>query len=153
SDGALYESGDGQGTGTIIRWDAFGADTEIHTYTTAEGFPTGFTLGSDGLLYAVTPDGGSGGMGTAFRFDTAGNVTLLHEFNAPAPAATALIRLHRAGPPVPDDHRQRVRLLRADVDEVDVEPVDRRHEVREGAHPRFDLPPVVVRTPIRGELL
>ena len=30
----------------------------------------------------------------------------------------------RAGPPVRDDDRQRVLVLRADVDEVDVEPVD-----------------------------
>src|SRR5262249_43197275 len=50
SDGALYGSrSDESADGTIIRWDASGADTEIHPYTAAEMFPTGFTLGSDGL--------------------------------------------------------------------------------------------------------
>ena len=37
----------------------------------------------------------------------------------------------RARPAVGDDDRQRVLVLRADVDEVDVEPVDLGQEVRE----------------------
>jgi len=36
----------------------------------------------------------------------------------------------RAGPSVTDDDRQRVLVLRANVDEVDVEPVDLGDEVR-----------------------
>jgi hypothetical protein len=36
----------------------------------------------------------------------------------------------RAGPAVRDDERQRVLVLRADVDEVNVEPVDLGDEVR-----------------------
>ena len=41
----------------------------------------------------------------------------------------------RAGPAVRDDQRQRVRVLRADVDEVDVEPVDLGDELRQGVEP------------------
>jgi hypothetical protein len=36
----------------------------------------------------------------------------------------------RAGPPVGDDQRQRVLVLGADVNEVDVEPVDLGDELR-----------------------
>jgi len=39
----------------------------------------------------------------------------------------------RAWPSVRDDQRQRVVVFRADVDEVDVEPVDFRHELRQRA--------------------
>jgi hypothetical protein len=37
----------------------------------------------------------------------------------------------RAGPAVGDDQRERVLMLRADVDEVDVEAVDLGHELRQ----------------------
>ena len=59
----------------------------------------------------------------------------------------------RAGPAVGDDDRQRILVLRADVDEVDVEPVDFGDEIREGVQPRLDLAPVVFGRPIIGELL
>ena len=59
----------------------------------------------------------------------------------------------RAGPAVRDDDRQRVRLLRAHVDEVDVDAVDLGHELRQGVQPRLDLAPVVVRRPVARELL
>src|SRR5207247_2361951 len=59
----------------------------------------------------------------------------------------------RAGPPVRDDDRQRIVVLRADVDEVDVHPVDLRDELRQGLESPFNLPPVVVRSPVAGELL
>jgi hypothetical protein len=38
----------------------------------------------------------------------------------------------RAGPPVRDDQRQRVLMLGADVDEVNVQPVDLGDELRQG---------------------
>ena len=50
----------------------------------------------------------------------------------------------RAGPAVRDDERQRIFVLRADMDEVDVQPVDFGDEVRHGIEPRFDLAPVIV---------
>jgi hypothetical protein len=37
---------------------------------------------------------------------------------------------HRAGPSVQDDERQRILVLGANVDEVDVQPVDLGDEVR-----------------------
>ena len=43
----------------------------------------------------------------------------------------------RAGPAVGDDHRQGVLMLRADVDEVDVQPVDLGDELRQGVQPRL----------------
>jgi hypothetical protein len=59
----------------------------------------------------------------------------------------------RAGPAVRDDHRQRVFMLRAHVDEVNVEPVDLGNEIRQGIEPGLNLAPVVVLRPIAGEFL
>ena len=56
------------------------------------------------------------------------------------------------GPPVRDDERQRVRVLGADVDEVDVQPIDVGDELRQGVQPRLALAPVVVGRPIAREL-
>jgi len=49
----------------------------------------------------------------------------------------------RAGPPVRDDQRQRVLVVGADMDEVNVEPVDLGQEVRQGIQLRLALAPVV----------
>ena len=43
----------------------------------------------------------------------------------------------RAGPAVRDDHRQRILMLRADVDEMNVEAVDLGDELRQGVQPRL----------------
>ena len=59
----------------------------------------------------------------------------------------------RAGPAVRDDDRQRVLVLRANMDEVDVQAVDLGDEAREGVEPRFALAPVVLVRPIACELL
>ena len=59
----------------------------------------------------------------------------------------------RSGPAVRDDQRQRVLVRRADVDEVDVEPVDLGDEVRQGVQLRFEAAPVVLRAPVPRELL
>ena len=59
----------------------------------------------------------------------------------------------RAGPAVRHDQRQGVFVLRADVDEVDVQPVDLGDEVRHGVEPRLDLAPVVVGLPVAQDLL
>jgi hypothetical protein len=55
---------------------------------------------------------------------------------------------NRARPSVRDDHRKRVRILRTDMDEMNVESVDLRRELWQGIQPRFDLAPVVIRLPI-----
>ena len=44
----------------------------------------------------------------------------------------------RAGPTVRDDQRQGIWEFRPNVDELNVEPVDRGHELREGIQPRLD---------------
>ena len=49
--------------------------------------------------------------------------------------------------------RQRVFVLRTNVDEVDVEPVDLGGELRERVQLRLDLAPVVVGRPVARELL
>ena len=59
----------------------------------------------------------------------------------------------RARPAVGDDQRQRVRVRRPDVDEVDVEAVDLGQELREGVQPRLEPAEVVVGRPVAHELL
>src|SRR5215208_6143131 len=59
----------------------------------------------------------------------------------------------RAGPPVQDDERQRILMLRTNVDEMNVEAVDLGDEVREGLQPLLALAPVVLFRPIARERL
>ena len=59
----------------------------------------------------------------------------------------------RARPPVRDDQRQRVLVLGADVNEMNVQPVDLGHEVRQGVQLRLALAPVVVCPPVAREVL
>ena len=59
----------------------------------------------------------------------------------------------RAGPSVIDDERQCVAVLRANVDEVDVEAVDLGDELREGVQLRLTPAPVVLGRPVARELL
>jgi hypothetical protein len=49
----------------------------------------------------------------------------------------------RAGPPVCDDQRQRIFMLRTNVNEMDVQPIDLGDELRQGVKLRFDSAPVV----------
>jgi hypothetical protein len=59
----------------------------------------------------------------------------------------------RAGPAVIDDQRQRVLMLRTNVNEVNVQPVDLGDELRQGVQCRLALAPVVLRRPIAREFL
>jgi hypothetical protein len=59
----------------------------------------------------------------------------------------------RARPPVRDDERQGVLVLGANVNEVDVDPVDLGDEVREGGKAFLELAPVVIRCPVAGQCL
>ena len=59
----------------------------------------------------------------------------------------------RARPAVVDDQRQRVLVLRPNVNEMDVEPIDLGDELREGVQPGLARAPVVVGHPVAGELL
>src|SRR5258708_35679646 len=52
-----------------------------------------------------------------------------------------------------DDQWQGIRMTRADVQEVNVEPVDLSHKLRQGIELRLHLAPVVVGAPVADELL
>ena len=56
-------------------------------------------------------------------------------------------------PTVGDDNRHGVFVLRADMDEMNVDAVDGRHKLRQGIQPGFDPAPIIVGRPILGELL
>ena len=60
---------------------------------------------------------------------------------------------HRPGPAVRDDQRQRFRVPRLHVDEVDVLAVDLGLELGQRVQPRLARAPVVIGRPIAGELL
>lgn len=59
----------------------------------------------------------------------------------------------RARPAVGHDERQGVDMPRANVDEVNVESIDRGDELREGVEPRLPSAPVVIAAPVPNELL
>ena len=59
----------------------------------------------------------------------------------------------RAGPAVRDDQRQRLRVPRLYVDEVDVHPVDLGLELRQRVQSRLARAPVVLGRPVAGQLL
>jgi len=59
----------------------------------------------------------------------------------------------RARPPVRDDQRQRVLVLGADMNEMDVEPVDLGYEIGQAVQFRLALAPVVVAAPVAREVL
>src|SRR5262245_48254708 len=59
----------------------------------------------------------------------------------------------RAGPPMRNNERQRILVLRADVNEINVESVDLRHKLRQRIQFRFDFPPVIISTPVTDDFL
>ena len=54
----------------------------------------------------------------------------------------------RAGPPVRNDKRQHIFMFRPRMNEMNVEPIDLGHELREGVQLRLRLPPIVISPPI-----
>lgn len=87
SDGAFYSATHG-GTGgallgMIFKINTTGTFTALHAFTGPDGqFPTGAALiqGSDGALYGTTPFGGTANLGTVYRMDLFGNITVLQSF-------------------------------------------------------------------------
>src|SRR5918995_2077678 len=59
----------------------------------------------------------------------------------------------RAGPSVQDDEWHRIFMLRTNVNEVDVQPIDLGDEVRQSLQPRLALAPVVLCRPVARERL
>ncbi len=82
--GATYRGGS-SAMGTIFKMDALGNVTVLHNFTGigTDGANPGTTLvqANDGKLYGTTANGGTSGLGTVFRIDTAGTLTTLHSFN------------------------------------------------------------------------
>jgi hypothetical protein len=59
----------------------------------------------------------------------------------------------RAGPSVRDDERQRIFMLRTNVNEMNIQPVDFGDELRQGVQSCLALAPIVFRTAITRERL
>ena len=59
----------------------------------------------------------------------------------------------RTGPPVRDDHRQRILVLGTNVNEMNVELIDSGDEVRQRVQFRLALAPIVLRRPVVREFL
>src|SRR4029079_10469214 len=76
------------GGGTAFRMDASGNVTTLHTFKGPEGaWPQSLIQGRDGFFYGTATLGGqpaitplNPGLGTIFRMDAAGRVTVLHVF-------------------------------------------------------------------------
>ena len=76
------------GSGTVFRMDASGAITTLHTFRGPEGaWPKSLIQGRDGFFYGTATYGGqpsisnlNPGVGTIFRMDATGVVTVLHVF-------------------------------------------------------------------------
>lgn len=87
--GALYGTtyfGGAEGGGTLFRVTLDGAFTLLHSFGGGHPNPilpyTGVALGSDGLLYGTTLNGGNDNKGTIYRVATDGTgFTVLHEFD------------------------------------------------------------------------
>jgi len=89
ADGNLYGTSLSVGTGgTVFKFSAGGTYTTLHTFCLQSGCPDGYgpygglTQGSDGGLYGITPNGGSGSGGTIFEITRTGTFVLPHSFCA-----------------------------------------------------------------------
>jgi uncharacterized repeat protein (TIGR03803 family) len=91
--GTTYQGGDLNrnaltlyGGGVVFRMDTTGKETVLYTFCSqpncVDGADSGTPVTRDkaGNIYGTTQDGGSGGEGTVFKVDTAGNETVLHSF-------------------------------------------------------------------------
>jgi uncharacterized repeat protein (TIGR03803 family) len=91
SDGAFYGTtsvGGASNLGTVFKMDTSGTVTRLHSFigTAADGASpsAGLVQGSDGAFYGATYSGGASNLGTVFKMDTSGAVTLLHSFTGTA---------------------------------------------------------------------
>jgi len=88
--GNLYGTAGGSGgvgCGLVFEVDpATGKETVLYAFTCGndgENPHGGVIRDSAGNLYGTTEGGGSGGYGTVFKLDTAGNITVFHSFSGP----------------------------------------------------------------------
>jgi uncharacterized repeat protein (TIGR03803 family) len=70
------------GHGYIFRLGASGSFTNLHNFSTTDGFAPegGLIQGGDGYFYGTTSLGGARGFGTVFRISSNGAFTILHNF-------------------------------------------------------------------------
>lgn len=87
-DGAFYgtaETGGNNGVGSVYRITADGDFSTLYSFTGGTNGlrpKAALTLGSDGLFYGTTSEGGRGtGSGTIFRISPTGSYTPLHSFD------------------------------------------------------------------------
>lgn len=83
--GAVYitlSDGGAFNRGSIVRRDADGGVTVLHSFRGPEGTRplAAPTIGADGELYGTTSSGGANGYGTLFKLTRAGDLTILHQF-------------------------------------------------------------------------
>jgi uncharacterized repeat protein (TIGR03803 family) len=87
SDGNFYGttgSGGANGYGIAFKMDSSGNVTVLHSFAggTSDGAgPGGLVQGSDGNFYGTTGSGGANNLGTVFKMDSSGTVTVLHSFS------------------------------------------------------------------------
>lgn len=102
-DGKLYGTCSTGGTangGTVFQMTTGGKLKTLYNFSTSSPVNgatpfAGLVQGSDGFLYGVASVGGTNGLGTLFKIDTAGkNITVLHNFataTGDSPLATPLL--------------------------------------------------------------
>ena len=76
-------AGGDAGLGTVFKIDTQGIETVIHSFTGAPDGANpyaGLVIGSSGILYGTTENGGTSGCGTLFKIDTTGVENVLHSF-------------------------------------------------------------------------
>jgi uncharacterized repeat protein (TIGR03803 family) len=75
----------GQGCGGIFKMDTSGNVTMLYAFSgvgSDGAYPTAPLIqATDGYLYGTTSGGGQSGLGTIFRSDTSGNISVLHSFS------------------------------------------------------------------------
>jgi uncharacterized repeat protein (TIGR03803 family) len=72
----------GLGYGTIFRYDLASEFETLHVFDGGEigGTPSHLAIGGDGALYVSTREGGSSGLGTLFKLDPVGGISVLTDF-------------------------------------------------------------------------
>ncbi len=99
ADGSLYGTttdGGRAGQGTVFRMNLSGTLTTLHSFgdSPADGtFPyAGLIQATDGNFYGTTTAGGASNVGTVFKIDRSGNLTILHSFGFLYGSAAGLIQ-------------------------------------------------------------
>jgi len=92
TNGELYgtaNTGGANGDGTVFSLTpSSGAFSVLHSFdgTDGESPSAGLVLGTNGIFYGTTYNGGAYGVGTVFSLTASGALTSLHSFDGPAGA-------------------------------------------------------------------